>query len=84
MKTLTGVSMQKDEGYGNSEAEVKPYANMPPEAPMYLPSVLKTPAVPAPYWKIVTVPLLESVSFALKLSFDGEVTVNETHNTADS
>jgi len=32
------------------------YANVAPDPTMYFPSVLKTPAVPAPYWKMVTVP----------------------------
>lgn len=35
--------------YRGREKGDKAYANMPPEALMYLPSVLKTPAVPAPY-----------------------------------
>jgi hypothetical protein len=82
MKTLTGVSIQMDKGCSNGKRYS--YANMPPEAPMYLPSVLKTPAVPAPYWKTVTVPLLESALSAQKASCAEALTIDETHDTTDS
>lgn len=35
----------------------KTYPNMPPEPIIYLPRVRNTPLGPAPYWKIITVPL---------------------------
>lgn len=35
----------------------KTYPNVAPEPSMYLPRVRITPLGPAPYWKIVTVPI---------------------------
>lgn len=51
---------------------------------MYLPSVLKTPDVPAPYWKMVTVPLAKSVVSAHPARLLKARTVYETHDATNS
>lgn len=62
------------------------YPNIPPEPNMYLPRVRMTPLGPAPYWRMVTVPLhLISILDAKMMSRMNEtLTENETHDSTDS
>ena len=53
MKTLGALNV-RDGLFGEDQRYT--YPNIEPEPIMYFPSVLMTPAWPAPYWKIVTVP----------------------------
>ena len=46
--------------------ETQAYPKVAPEPSMYLPSVRMTPLGPAPYWKMVTVPMGGKLLFRLK------------------
>jgi hypothetical protein len=60
------------------------YPNIDPEPTMYFPRVLMTPAWPAPYWKIVTVPARIAGQWCSKGWNAPRRTVDEAHDSADS